>query len=241
MKREVIAEHFPELKEEQLDKLDQLSTLFREWNEKINLVSRKDIDCFEEHHLLHSLSLAKVHKFAPRTRVLDLGTGGGLPGLPLAICFPDTNFFLLDSVAKKIVAVRDMAERLKLKNVQAVNKRAEELESRFEFVLGRAVASLPQFLGWISKNLRPGGDPESPNGVLYFKGSLYKEELGQLALEPFRVHEIETLVPLEYFKEKYLIHLEAKSVQEAIDRLPKEEPPAPSKRKKKGRSAFKGK
>ncbi len=219
----LLDQYFPELTGEQREKLRELAVLFREWNAKINLVSRKDIESFEEHHLLHSLSAAKLLRFPARTRVLDVGTGGGLPGMPLAILFPETKFFLLDSVTKKANAVRDMAQRLGLKNVEVVNKRAETLESLFNYVLGRAVTTLPQFIGWIAKNLRPGATEGLEHGVLYFKGTLFNEELASLGIEPLRVHDLRTVLPLDYYQDKFLVHLDTISVQRAAKRLEAEE------------------
>jgi len=210
---EAIEKYFDGLSAEQLGRLEELGRVFREWNARINLVSRKDIESFEEHHLLHSLALAKVNGwYRPGVRVLDVGTGGGLPGLPLAILYPEAKFFLCDSVGKKIRAVADMARELGLDNVQAVHKRAEELESKWDFVIGRAVTALPRFLGWISKNIRAGGDRDFPNGVLYLKGDLYRDELESIGIKPYAVHDIHTLFPEPYFENKYIIHLTAKSV-----------------------------
>lgn len=211
----LVEKYFPELEPDKLSRLDQLEKVFREWNERINLVSRKDMDSFVLHHLVHSLAMTKWIQFPERCRILDVGTGGGLPGNPLAICFPEARFFLCDSIAKKAKAVQSMVDELGLKNVQVVNKRAETLESTWEFVIGRAVTSLPKFLGWIRENVRKGGNPDCPNGVLYWKGSLYKEELDSLGIEPFAVYPIDEKIPDPYFAEKYIIHLTKQQVMKA--------------------------
>lgn len=205
--------HFPEIEPARLEALSELERIFREWNSRINLVSRKDMDAFILHHLVHALAVTKFVPFNGPRRVLDVGTGGGLPGLPLAILNPGARFFLCDSIAKKANAVRAMAGELGLTNVEVVHKRAETLESRWDFILGRAVTSLPKFLGWIQKNIRKGGDPECPNGVLYWKGSLYAEELAAIGCpEPFKVYDIHSVIPDPYFQEKYIVHLSHKQV-----------------------------
>lgn len=219
-----------ELTARQVEQLQALASLLREWNARLNLISRKDMDALERHHLTHALLMARLLPWPPRTRVLDVGTGGGLPGLPLAIVFPEVDFFLCDSVAKKTQAVTAMAEALGLTNVTVINKRAETLESTWEFIIGRAVTALPAFLVWTTKNLRPGGAPDFPNGVLYLKGTRYQEELESLGLEPFRVHDLGEDSDDPYFIDKFLVHLKADDLLPRKDLYPA---PPPPKRKKK--------
>lgn len=205
----LVKEFFPALTSAQLEQLGRLTALVRAWNERVNLVSRKDVEHLEEHHLLHCLCAARVVRFAAGAHVVDVGTGGGFPGLPLAILNPLAKFTLVDSVAKKARAVEDVAAALELKNVRVLTERAEKLRDRFDTVLGRAVAALPEFLRWTAPLLRIGKKGELANGVLYFKGTLWREELGASRLQPTQIWDLHEFVPRPYFEEKFLLHFAA--------------------------------
>ncbi len=172
-----ITKYFQNLTEQQLQQLGMLDELYRYWNSRINLISRKDIDQLYLHHVLHSLSIARVTSFKPNTAILDVGTGGGFPGIPLAIMFPEARFHLVDSIGKKIMVVNEVAKALGLTNVTAEQKRAEELKYSYDFVVSRAVTDLPTFIGWIWKKIIPNGENALPNGILYLKGGDLKEEV----------------------------------------------------------------
>ena len=167
---------FPELPEKSWQKLGMYSNLLCEWNAKINLISRKDTDRLEVKHLAHCLAVTKFLRLMPKARLLDVGTGGGLPGIPLAICYPEANFTLIDSIAKKVVAVEDMLAHLELPNAEVRRGRVEKLPSRrsFDFVLGRAVTNLPTFYGWVRHKIRKGTRHAPANGILYWKGGDYE-------------------------------------------------------------------
>ncbi len=206
----LVRKHFPALPPDRLEKLGRLAALARAWNDCVNLVSRKDIGHLEEHHLLHSLAIARVLRPAPGALIADLGTGGGFPGLPLAVLYPECRFTLVDSIIKKGRVVEEIATVLGLSNVSVVTARAETIRERFDFVLGRAVAALPQFLAWAAPLLRPGSKGEPSNGVLYFKGTLYREETAGLRGAPPRVWPLDEMYPeSEYFREKFLLHFPA--------------------------------
>ncbi|MGH8021922.1 MAG: 16S rRNA (guanine(527)-N(7))-methyltransferase RsmG [Opitutaceae bacterium] len=206
----LVQKHFPGLAPARMARLGRLAALVREWNDRVNLVSRKDIEHLEEHHLLHSLAIARVLRPAPGALIADLGTGGGFPGLPLAVMYPECRFTLVDSIAKKARAVEDIAGALGLAYVRVINARAETIRGPFDFVLGRAVAALPQFLAWAAPLLRPGSKGEPSNGVFYFKGSLYREEIAGLRCPPPRVWPLDEMYPeSEYFQEKFLLHFSA--------------------------------
>lgn len=174
----IIDKYFPNLSQIQRERFDQLGALYADWNAQINVISRKDMDAFYERHVLHSLAIAKVRWFDPGMRILDVGTGGGFPGIPLAILFPETHFHLVDSIGKKIKVVQEVADALDLKNVLAEQKRAEKLKGPYDYVISRAVTRMPRFLAWTRKKLTVKTFPAAlPSGILYLKGGDLSEEM----------------------------------------------------------------
>lgn len=167
---ELIFKYFPNLSEEQKRQFAMLGELYGEWNEKINVISRKDIEALYERHVLHSLGIAKVINFAPGTHIMDVGTGGGFPGIPLAIFFPEVEFTLVDSIGKKIKVVQEVAKALGLQNVLAYHARAEDIAGQFDFITGRAVTEMNAFTGWVRRKIRKKQINAMPNGILYLKG-----------------------------------------------------------------------
>ena len=174
---EFILKYFPELTEVQISQFQQLEALYHDWNSKINVISRKDIDQLYVKHVLHSLAIAKIQKFEPGTYVLDVGTGGGFPGIPLAILFPETRFYLIDVILKKINVVKAVAESLDLKNVKAEQIRAENVKGDFDFIVSRAVTNMPDFVSWIKDKIKKQNKHNLLNGILYLKGGDLTEEL----------------------------------------------------------------
>lgn len=172
-----IKHYFPKLTEDQLEKFAQLQPLYEEWNSKINVISRKDMDQFYIHHVLHALGIANVIRFKDNTSILDIGTGGGFPGIPLAILFPECNFYLVDSIGKKIKVVDEVVQALGLTNVRTKHTRAEDLKEKFDFVVSRAVTQMPIFLTWARKLVHQKHKNGLPNGILYLKGGDLKEEM----------------------------------------------------------------
>ncbi|MDR1725472.1 MAG: 16S rRNA (guanine(527)-N(7))-methyltransferase RsmG [Bacteroidales bacterium] len=203
----ILDEHFPFLTPQQKEKYCALADLYKEWNEKINLISRKDIDNVFVHHILHSLATAKIVKFKPNCDILDVGTGGGLPGIPLAIMFPKTNFMLVDSVGKKIRVVEEITAALELKNVKAANVRAETLNQKFDFIVSRAVTTLPEFYKWMANKVSKIQYHNIKNGILYLKGGDLKEELQGFVSKKVKIYDISAFFNDEYFETKKVIHI----------------------------------
>lgn len=203
---ETIFSYFPDLTAEQKDKFSRLEGLYRDWNEKINVISRKDMDAFWVHHVLHSLAIAKVIRFKPGTKIMDVGTGGGFPGIPLAILFPECDFFLVDSIGKKIKVVEGVKDALGLQNVRAKQTRVEQVDTKPDFIVSRAVTAFPAFVGWVKGKTRPESQNTLANGILYLKGGDFEEELKPFAGRT-TVYNISDFFPEEFFETKKIIHL----------------------------------
>jgi 16S rRNA (guanine527-N7)-methyltransferase len=203
---ESIFRYFPELSIVQRAGLSRLRNIYELWNSKINVISRKDMDNFFIHHVLHSLSIAKVISFLPGTTVLDVGTGGGFPGIPLAIVFPESEFILLDSIGKKIKVASAVSEELALKNVKLLRKRAEQEKGKYDFIVSRAVTVFPRFVKLTSKNLIKNGNNSLKNGILYLKGGELDRELTQFR-NRVTVWEISDFFSEPYFQTKKIIYL----------------------------------
>lgn len=201
---DIILKYFPDLTEEQKWQFALLEGLYNEWNEKINVISRKDMDSLYEKHILHSLGIAKVMSFASGTKVLDIGTGGGFPGIPLAILFPEVQFTLIDSIGKKIKVVEAVAEGIGLKNLTAIHGRAEKLKDKYHFVVSRAVTQMPVFLRWLKGKFEKEQFNEKHNGVLYLKGGDLAEELAGLKCEIFN---LKNHFEEEFFETKKVVYL----------------------------------
>lgn len=204
---EIIEKYFPNLTDEQKRQFGMLRELYAEWNEKINVISRKDIDNIYTKHILHSLAIAKVITFKEGTNVLDVGTGGGFPGIPLAIMFPEVNFTLVDSIGKKITVVQNVASVIGLKNVKAMQVRAEQLPENYDFVVSRAVTDIKTFCSWVWKKIAPKGRNALPNGILYLKGGDLTEELSTIPY-PRVVYDIPDFFDDEFFETKKVVYLQ---------------------------------
>ncbi len=204
MSLDLILKYFPEISDEQKIQFAKLEELYIEWNAKINVVSRKDMESLYEKHILHSLGIAKVMAFSPGTKVLDIGTGGGFPGIPLAILFPEVEFTLIDSIGKKITVVNAVAEGIGLKNVRGIHGRAEKLKEKFHFVVSRAVTQMPEFLRWLKGKFEKEQFNPKHNGVLYLKGGDLAEELAGIKCEIFN---LKNYFEEEFFDTKKVVYL----------------------------------
>lgn len=206
---EILLKYFADFTETQLQQFAALDELYKDWNSKINVISRKDIDGLYEKHVLHSLAIAALIEFKPGTKIIDIGTGGGFPGIPLAIFFPEVEFHLVDSIAKKLKVVEGVAAGIGLKNVTIQHTRAEEIKNRkFDFAVSRAVAPLKDLCHWSKPLIRKGKFQELPNGLICLKGGDLAQEISESAVRP-RMISIEEIFPEEYFKEKYVLHVSA--------------------------------
>ena len=204
----LIFKYFPDLTEDQIDKFKQLDTLYQDWNLKINVVSRKDIDELYLRHVLHSLAIAKVIQFKDDSKILDVGTGGGFPGIPLAIMFPEVQFHLVDSISKKLKVVNEVVEGLGLTNVRTTHSRVEEINDTYDFIVSRAVAAMPTFVHWVKGKISKKQKHELKNGILYLKGG----ELGE-ELEDFPkaiIYNLSNFYTEAFFETKKLVHLPLK-------------------------------
>ncbi len=205
----LLQKYFPELTTKQLEQFAQLPELYAYWNDRINVISRKDIENIVVHHILHSLGIAKVQGFKPNSEILDVGTGGGFPGIPLAILFPDTHFYLIDSIGKKIKVVNEVAQSIGLQNVKAEQIRAEDVKEKFDFVVSRAVTVLPDFYQWVKNKISPVQYHKLSNGILYLKGGDLTEEL-----KPFqnkiKLYNLSHYFEEEFFETKKVVYLPMK-------------------------------
>ncbi|MCA4899929.1 MAG: 16S rRNA (guanine(527)-N(7))-methyltransferase RsmG [Bacteroidota bacterium] len=202
----IIQKYFPTLTDQQQKQFSMLGDLYREWNDKINVISRKDVDNLYVNHVLHSLGIAKVMQFRPGASVLDVGTGGGFPGIPLAIMFPETKFHLVDSIGKKITVVKAVAEGAGITNVTAEQIRAEQLKARYHFVVSRAVTRMKEFYGWIHKNIRPDSLHSLDNGILYLKGGDLDEEMNELKRR-YSTYDLTEYFQEEFFQTKKVVYV----------------------------------
>ncbi len=206
---QIINNYFPDLTTVQSEQFERMFELYAEWNSKINVISRKDIEFLYEKHVLHSLGIAKLLQFRKGTRILDVGTGGGFPGIPLAILFPETEFYLIDSIGKKIKVVNGISEGLGLKNVVAEQKRVEEVKEQFDFVVSRAVTTFSEFYYWTRYKTFITNKNQIPNGILYLKGGDLSDELKDFPRA--KIYELKTFFKEEFFETKKLVYLPLKA------------------------------
>ena len=202
----IIKKYFPSLSPIQISQFEQLQELYTLWNSQINVISRKEIDLLYERHILHSLGIAKVIEFKPGTKIMDVGTGGGFPGIPLAIMFPESEFLLVDGIGKKIKVVNEISSALKLKNVTARQQRAEEVKEKFHFVVSRAVTEFQVFYHWVNGRFLKENFNDLPNGILYLKGGDLKEEFGRFYNQA-KFYDLKDFFSEEFFETKKVVYL----------------------------------
>jgi 16S rRNA (guanine527-N7)-methyltransferase len=206
MPSNLILSYFPELSSKQIDQFSKLQELYVHWNEQINIISRKDTDNFYERHVLHSLGIAKVIQFNKDTKIMDVGTGGGFPGIPLAILFPDCDFLLVDSIGKKIKVVNEVAHELGLKNVRGLHERAEKVDGTFDFVVSRAVTQMPEFITWVKSKVSKTSKNSIPNGILYLKGGDLSEEM-KTVKQWNKEYKLKDFFEGEFFETKKVVYV----------------------------------
>jgi 16S rRNA (guanine527-N7)-methyltransferase len=205
---EVLLKYFPNLSETQIKQFSMLKDLYEDWNAKINVVSRKDIDELYTRHVLHSLGILKVLEFKPGSQIMDVGTGGGFPGIPLAIMYPEVDFYLIDVIAKKIKVVNEVASAIGLKNLKAEQKRAELVKNSFDFIVSRAVTNMPDFVNWVDGKIKKDSKHDLKNGILYLKGGDLTEELASFPAAT--LYDLSSFFEEEFFETKKVVHLPLK-------------------------------
>jgi 16S rRNA (guanine527-N7)-methyltransferase len=201
-----ILHYFPNLSQEQVQQFERLKDLYEEWNQQINVISRKDTENFYERHVLHSLGIAKIIHFQKDSEILDVGTGGGFPGIPMAIMFPDVKFTLVDSIGKKIKVVNEISAALGLKNVTSLHLRAEDVKGNFDFVISRAVTQMPIFVNYVRNKIKKERNNKLKNGILYLKGGDLKEEMKSVKYR-YKEYNLSSFFKEEFFETKKIIHV----------------------------------